>query len=361
LTIFLFIAGLILLIAGAEFLVRGSSKIAAFLGISPLVIGLTVVALGTSSPEIAVSISSAINNQPDIVIGNVVGSNIFNILVVLGISSLIAPVIVAQKLVRIEVPLLIAISLAVIVFSSDRFIGRLEGIILLTGAFAYTYFLIKESRNEKNEILEEYEKEFSLKKDKSSHYILNGIFIIAGLAMLVFGSNLLVDSAVTISRYFGLSELIIGLTVIAAGTSLPELATSIIASIKGENDIAAGNIIGSSIFNLLAVLGITGLISPVNISEAAVTFDIPVMTAVAVASLPILFSGYLISRWEGVLFLFYYFAYTLYLVLDASEHDSLGAYSSIMLLFIVPLTAITLFVIFIRSFRKRHNQISKQE
>jgi cation:H+ antiporter len=350
--IFLFFAGLILLIAGGEALVRGSSKIASLLGISPLVVGLTVVAFGTSSPELAVSISSALNGQPDLVIGNVVGSNIFNILIVLGMSAVITPLVVAQKLIKIEIPLLIAISLMLIVFSSDRLIGRFEGIFMTSGVILYSFFLIRESRKESREIQDEYEKEFKEKRRNTATWVLNSFFIVIGLVLLVFGSSLLVDSAVSISRYFGLSELVIGLTVIAAGTSLPEVAASVIAAIKGERDIAVGNVIGSCIFNLLAVLGITTLISPIDVSDAAVTFDIPVMTAVTVASLPILFSGYLINRWEGALFLFYYAAYTVYLILDASGHDSLGAYSSIMMLFVIPLTIITIAVIFVRSFRR---------
>jgi cation:H+ antiporter len=295
----MFIIGLILLVSGGEALVRGASKIAALLGISPLVIGLTVVAFGTSSPELAVSISSALNGQPDIVIGNVVGSNIFNILMVLGLSAVVSPLIVAQKLVRTEVPLLIAISLMVIVFAGDRLIGRFEGFLMFGGVLVYTFFLIKESRKESREIVDEYEKEFSDKNNNYKKWLINGTLIIVGFALLVYGSDFLVTSAVSISRELGLSELIIGLTIIAAGTSLPEIATSVIASIRGERDIAVGNVIGSCIFNLLAVLGITSLISPVSVSNAAVTFDIPVMTAVTIASLPILFSGYLISRWEG--------------------------------------------------------------
>jgi cation:H+ antiporter len=352
-TVLLFAAGLVLLSVGGEILVRGASKISSLMGISPLVIGLTVVAFGTSSPELAVSISSALDQQSDLVIGNVVGSNIFNILMILGASALLTPLVVAQKLIKIEIPLLIAICLAVIVFSADRLISRAEGFILFAGVLLYVFFAVRESRRESKVIEEEYSKEFGAKKKNTGTYILNIVLILAGLALLVYGSTLLVDSAVAISRYFGLSELVIGLTVVAAGTSLPEIATSLIAAIKKENDIAVGNIIGSCIFNLLAVLGITSLIFPISVSDAAVKFDIPVMTAAAVASLPILFSGYLISRWEGALFLFYYFAYILYLALNASGHDSLEAYSSMMLLFVLPLTIITLIIIFVRTLKMR--------
>jgi cation:H+ antiporter len=352
-TVLIFAAGLVILTIGGELLVRGSSKIAALMGISPLVIGLTVVAFGTSSPELAVSISSAINKQPDLVIGNVVGSNIFNILLILGLSAVVTPLVVAQQLIKTEIPLLIAMSIAVVVFSADGLIGRLEGLILFAGLIAYVFFVIRESRRESREIAEQYSREYKKENKPRGSHLLNIILILAGLALLVYGSHLLVESAVVISRYFGVSELVIALTIISAGTSLPEVATSVIASIKGETDIAAGNIIGSCIFNLLAVLGLTSLVFPISVSEAAIRFDIPVMTAAAVASLPILFSGYLISRWEGALFLFYYFAYILYLILDASGHASLAAYSSVMLIFILPLTVITLAVIFIRTLKKQ--------
>jgi cation:H+ antiporter len=231
-TVLLFAAGLVLLSVGGEILVRGASKISSLMGISPLVIGLTVVAFGTSSPELAVSISSALDQQSDLVIGNVVGSNIFNILMILGASALLTPLVVAQKLIKIEIPLLIAICLAVIVFSADRLISRAEGFILFAGVLLYVFFAVRESRRESKVIEEEYSKEFGAKKKNTGTYILNIVLILAGLALLVYGSTLLVDSAVAISRYFGLSELVIGLTVVAAGTSLPEIATSIDCSYK---------------------------------------------------------------------------------------------------------------------------------
>jgi cation:H+ antiporter len=354
-TVLLFLSGLVLLSLGGEAMVRGSSKLASLLGLSPLVIGLTVVAFGTSSPELAVSISSAIKGQPDIVVGNIVGSNIFNILLILGISAIITPLVVAQKLVKIEIPLLILISFAFILFSSNRIIGRIEGIILFSGLVIYIYFVIKESRKESGSIKEEYARQYASGNKKKASWLLNILFIAAGLALLVYGSKLLVDSAVVISRYFGLSELVIGLTVVSAGTSLPEVATSVVASIKGEKDIAVGNAIGSCIFNILAVLGLTSIIFPVRVSEAAFAFDIPVMTVTAVAALPILFSGYRISRWEGGIFFFYYLAYILYLILEASSHDSLTIYNTVMLLFVIPLTVFTLAVIYIRALTRNKN------
>ncbi len=356
LTIFSFIGGLVLLIAGAEALVKGASKIASALGISSLVIGLTVVAFGTSSPELAISLQSTFNNQPDIALGNAVGSNIFNVLFILGIASIITPLVVDQQLVKIDVPIMIIISFVLLFFGMNGIIGKFEGAVLFITLIAYIIFLIRMSRKEKKEIQEEYKKEYEYKDQKNVKYwFVNIGLVAAGLAMLVFGSNLLLDAAVTIARILGLSELVIGLTIIAAGTSLPEVFTSVIASIRGERDIAVGNIVGSNIFNILAILGLTGLLSPsgIRVSAAAINVDIPVMIAVAVACLPIFFTGHTISRWEGILFFFYYLIYTVFLILKSTEHDSLPFYSMIVLTYILPLTILTMLVVLYRYFRKQ--------
>ncbi len=355
------IIGLVLLILGAEVLVRGASRLAAAAGISPLVIGLTVVAFGTSSPELAVSVQSALSGQADIALGNVVGSNIFNVLFILGISALILPLVVAQQLVRLDVPLMIGISVLVLVFALDGRIVRWEGALLFAGVIAYTVFLIRQSRKETSEVKEEYAHEYGDGRTRSvGAWLLNIAFVVGGLALLVLGSRWLVDGSVVIARLFGVSELIIGLTIIAAGTSLPEVATSIIAALRGERDIAVGNVVGSNIFNLLAVLGLTSLLAPagVGVPPAALAFDIPVMIGVAIATLPIFFTGFRIARWEGALFLTYYIAYILYLLLDATQHDALTTYSTAMAFFILPLTTITLATLFVREMRKMRNQAS---
>lgn len=355
-TILLLIAGLALLIIGAEILVRGASRLAAAFGISPLVIGLTVVAFGTSSPELAVSVQSALAGQADIALGNVVGSNIFNILFILGISALIIPLVVAQQLVRLDVPIMIGVSVLVYLFGLNGQISRLEGLLLFAGIVAYTGFLIRQSRKETKEVQEEYAQEFGDGKPRGAgQYLLNLVLVVAGLALLVLGARWLVDSAVSLAQALGLSELIIGLTIVAAGTSMPEVATSIVAAIRGERDIAVGNVVGSNIFNLLAVLGLTSLVAPdgVPVPAAALAFDLPVMTAVAVACLPVFFTGFRIARWEGALFLGYYAAYVLYLILDATQHDALPLFSNVMLLFVVPLTVLTLVVLVVRQRRAR--------
>jgi cation:H+ antiporter len=353
-----FLLGLALLIFGAEWLVRGASRLAAKIGISPLVVGLTVVAFGTSSPEMAVSVQSSFAGQADIAVGNVIGSNIFNVLFILGVSAAITPLIVQQQLIRLDVPIMIGVSFLVYFMALDGIIGRLEGALLFLGIIAYTVFLIVQSRKENNKAVEqEYDQEYADKDKKDTGWkpwVINLGLVISGLGMLVYGSNLLVDSAIAMARWLGLSELIIGLTIVAAGTSMPEVATSIAAAIKGERDIAVGNVVGSNIFNLLAVLGLTALVAPsgVPVSTAAEGFDLPVMLAVAVATLPIFFTGRQIARWEGWVFLAYYVAYTAYLILSAAQHDALPLFNSVMLWFVAPLTLLTIAIAVFRELRR---------
>jgi cation:H+ antiporter len=353
------IAGLVLLVAGAEVLVRGAAKLAAQFGIPPLIIGLTVVAFGTSAPETAVSVQSAINGSGDLAIGNVVGSNIANVLLILGLTALVAPLIVSRQLIRLDVPIMIGASLVVYALAWDGELSRLDGALLFAGVLAYTGFLIYSARQDKGGEDDEFAKEFGLNEPAKPHaWVVNLGLIVAGLVLLVGGSNLLVEGAVQLARALGLSELVIGLTVIAIGTSLPELATSIIAAFKGERDIAVGNIVGSNIFNLLCVLGLASLVAPaaISVSPNALAFDFPVMIAVAVACLPIFFSGYRINRWEGVLFLAYYAAYTGYLVLFATGRPFAQTFGEAMIGYVLPLTAITLVIIASRAWHKQRAQ-----
>jgi cation:H+ antiporter len=359
----LLLAGLVLLVIGAEALVRGSSKLAAMVGISPLVIGLTIVAFGTSSPEMAVSVQSSLAGQADIALGNVVGSNIFNVLLILGLSALVAPLVVAQQLIRLDVPIMIGVSILALFFGLDGTINRSDGVILFIGILVYTAFLIYQSRKESNsEVQEEYNREYGNRGTSNlQQWVINLGLIGGGLVLLVLGSRWLVQSSIAIAQAIGVSQLIIGLTIVAAGTSLPELATSVIASIKGERDIAVGNVVGSNIFNILSVLGLSAAVSPtgVAVSNAALNFDIPVMIAVAFACIPIFVTGNLINRREGILFVGYYIAYTLYLILNAMDHDLLPVFSNVMLFFVIPLTVITLATVLWRSLSKRskHKQL----
>ena len=343
------IAGLVLLVAGAEVLVRGAARLAAQFGIPPLIIGLTVVAFGTSAPETAVSVQAALNGSGDIAIGNVVGSNIANVLLILGLSALVAPLIVSRQLIRLDVPLMIGASLVTWALAMDGSLGRLDGALLFGGVVAYTLFLIIGSRRSKaTDNRDEFADEFGLHETPKPYaWAINLALLVAGLVLLVGGSNLLVEGAVTLAKALGLSELVIGLTIIAVGTSLPELATSMIAAFKGERDIAVGNVVGSNLFNLLCVLGLASLVSPlpINVSANALSFDFPVMIAVAVACLPIFFAGYRINRWEGALFVAYYAIYTTWLIMHSTDAPGLGMFSQAMLWFVLPLTAITLLVI----------------
>ncbi len=353
--IFLFIAGLICLIFGAEALVRGASRLAASFGVSSLVIGLTVVAFGTSSPELAVSVKAALSEQGSVAVGNVVGSNIFNVLFILGVSALIAPLVVSQRQVRLDVPLMIALSFFVLVLSLDKSFSRIDGLILVTGLVIYVLFLIYQSRRESVQVKEEYAQEFSTGFRANRSWLKNTVLTVGGLSLLVIGSRWLVDSAVSFAQYLGVGELVIGLTIVAAGTSLPEVVTSIVAAIRGERDIAVGNVVGSNIFNIMGVLGFAALVAPngIEVSDAVIAFDIPVMIVVAFACLPIFFTGGVISRQEGGLLLGYYVVYTLYLVLAAANHDALQRFDAVMLYFVIPLTVITMITVAVRQIHGR--------
>jgi cation:H+ antiporter len=353
----LFAAGLGLLLGGGECLVRGASRLAAAAGISPLVIGLTVVAFGTSSPEMAVSTVSALsgNGGADIAVGNIVGSNIFNILFILGISAMVAPLAVSAQLVKWDVPIMIGVSVLFLVLALNGRIDRIDGILLFSGIIAYTAFTVWKGRKENNagradKIATDAH---PLQTGKGRALLVNLLLIGAGLALLVIGSKWMVDSAVQMAKSLGVSELVISLTIVSVGTSLPELATSVLATFKGERDIAVGNVIGSNLFNILCVAGFSGAAVPggIAVSPAALAFDIPVMIAVAVACLPIFFSGFRIDRLEGFLFLACYVAYTAWLILTALNHPALPGMDVALHYLVLPVTALLILIPAIRQFR----------
>jgi cation:H+ antiporter len=349
----LFLAGLVALVAGAELLVRGASRLARALGISPLVVGLTVVAFGTSAPEVAVSVGAAAGGRVDLTVGNVVGSNVFNVLFILGLSALITPLLVAQQLIRQEVPIMIGVSALLFALAADGVIGRAESVALACGLIAYTVFLIRQSRAATAAAAGASTGDRG--RAGAGAHAWNVVLTLAGLGLLVLGARWLVDAAATFARSFGVSELVIGLTIVAAGTSLPEVASSIVASVRGERDIAVGNVVGSNVFNILGCLGLAGLVAPqpLAVAPAVLTFDLPVMLAVAFACLPVFFSGARIERWEGALLLGYYFAYVGYVVLKATEHDALPALSGVMAGFVVPLTVVTLTIVAVNAASRR--------
>ena len=355
LTLALFVIGLIILIIGAELLVRGASRLAVGFGISPLVVGLTVVAFGTSSPELAVSVGSALSGQADIALGNVVGSNIFNVLFILGVSALIGALVVAQQLIRLDVPLMIGVSFLLLLLGLDGKLGRLDGLLLFAGIVAYTAFAIRQSRKESGAVRDEYDHGIRARAGRmwaaasaAQHRLCDRRAGAVGARRALAGGRRGESGAdVGAERVDHRPDDHRGRHLAARSRHLDHRQPA------RERDIAVGNVVGSNIFNILAVLGLSAVVAPsgVAVQQAALRFDIPFMIAVAVACLPIFFTGNRIARWEGALFLAYYVAYTLYLILDAARHDALPAYSTVLLEFAVPLTALTLGVLAVRAWR----------
>lgn len=346
--------GLLVLTVGADVLVRGASHLAARFGVAPLVVGLTVVAFGTSAPELAVSTYSSFHGQSEIALGNVVGSNIFNVLFILGLSAVIAPLAVAAQIVRLEVPLMIGISLLLWVMALDGTISLWEAGVLLLGIIGYVILQVRLARRERSaDVRAEFSEEYSAAAFPKHRWTLDLGQILAGLVLLVLGSRWLVQAAVGIASSFGVSQTVIGLTIVAAGTSLPETATSVVASLRGQRDIAVGNVIGSNIFNLLCVLGASGLMRPtgLEVSSTLLAQDIPVMVAVAVACLPLLLDQR-ITRGRGILFLLAYAAYAVHLVLSATGAAALPAFRQTMLAYVLPLTVLTVFGIAVQASRR---------
>jgi len=348
----MFLLGLAILTLGAEILVRGASRLALTLGISPLVVGLTVVAFGTSAPEMAVSVDAAVNGSGDLAIGNVIGSNIANVLLILGLSALIAPLAVADQVIRQEIPIMIGASVLLVVLAFDGSLSAGEGALLFALVLAYTGFLVVQSRRAGQAVRDEFAAEMPAAGSRwDAHWAVQLLLVAVGLGLLVLGADWLVDAAVAVARALGVSDLVIGLTIVAVGTSMPEIATSLVAAWRGERDIAVGNVVGSNVFNILACLGLAGLLADggIAVSATARNFDLWVMLAVALACLAIAIPGRAIVRWEGAVFVAYYAAYVAYLVLAAQRHESLPAFSGAMLGYVLPLTVIALVIGLVRA------------
>jgi len=326
-------------------------------------VGLTIVAFGTSAPEVAVSVVSVLEGKTDMAMGNVVGSNIFNVLFILGLSALIVPLVVHRQLIRQEVPIMFGVSLLMALMVMDGRLNLAESSLLVVLLVAYTGFLVVQSRREtaanqaavqaSAQGVDEFEAELQASPPGAWDAKLPAqlALIAVGLALLVLGSDWLVGAAVVFAKALGVSDVVIALTIVAAGTSMPEVATSIAAALKGERDIAVGNVVGSNIFNILGCLGISGVVAGgagLVVAPSLLAFDIWVMLAVALACLPMFITGGEIARWEGGVFAGYYVAYVAYLILAAQQHEALGAFSSVMLSFVVPLTVITLVVAVVR-------------
>ncbi|MFI7493245.1 calcium/sodium antiporter [Kocuria sp. M4R2S49] len=348
--------GLVLLVLGGELLVRGASALARRVGISSLVVGLTVVSAATSAPELAVTVGAVLRDEPGLAVGNVVGSNIVNVLLILGVAAVVLPLAVTQRLVRLDLPLVVVLSAALLLVSLDGRIGALDGVLLFSAVVVHTVLTVVVGRRDtgvRAAAVPAGDREAGgtgagADEEPPPASVPRSVLLLGlGVGLLVAGASLLVDGAVSIATSLGVSSLVVGLTVVAVGTSLPELATSIIAVRRGERDLAVGNVVGSNLFNIGVVLGLPALISPdgIPVAGAAVALDIPVMLAASVALLPVAFTGFAVARWEGVLFVGLYTAYTGYVVLAATEHDALVGFTGTMVWFVLPLVALTLAVL----------------
>jgi cation:H+ antiporter len=289
---------LALLYYGAEGLVRGSSSLALRFGITPLVVGLTVVAMGTSAPEVLVSVKAALSGQGDLAVGNVIGSNIFNIGAILGLTALIAPMRVQLQLLKFDAPIMLGVCCLTPLLLLDHTIRRWEGALLFSGIILYLAVNVWVARRTASpEVNSEYAEGVP---PRSRSAALDFAFILGGLGLLVFGARLLTDNAILLARAYGVTEAVIGLTIVAAGTSVPELAASLVAALRKESDIAIGNVIGSNIFNVLSILGIGAIAAPLAASQIRMA-DIFIMLGFCAALIPILWTGLRVSRLEGAL------------------------------------------------------------
>ena len=340
-TVIFFLIGLAGLIIGAELFLKAVDRFGLKWGVPPLIMGLTVVAFATGAPELAISIKAAFNGNADLVLGNIIGSNIANILLILGITALISPITITRRVVRIDVPIVIITSIAVYFLAFDGELSTFDGIILLSGFIAYSYFTFIQIKDKTNDDeMFEYELTSNELTKDTFFYIKNIGYLLVGLTMIVLGSNWMVDSAVIIARILGLSELVIGLTIISIGTSLPEVATSLSAARKGNADIAVANVLGSNLQNMLLTLGLTLVIVPhaLAVSKDAITFDLPFMVTVSIACIPIFVAGFNLTRIDGLIFLFYYVSYMCYLILDTLNSLMVEPMHTAMTFSVVPAT-----------------------
>lgn len=311
--IFLLIIGLVVLIFGGELLVRGATRLALKLKISPLVVGLTIVAFGTSAPELFISLKSALAGSPDIAIGNVVGSNICNLTLILGLTAVITPIPVGRNSIRIDWPMAMGGSFLAYLWMMDGIVGTIEGIILVLMLAAYTFFIIRKSRNETNDAINanlEIDIDPEINSANTKRTVIDILLVVAGCVGLYFGSDWFVFGAIELAGFLGVSERVIGLTVVAIGTSLPEMVTSVMASLRKQIDVALGNLIGSNIFNIFSILGITSIVQNIPVSAEILSSDMIWMIAITILILPMMISKKNIQRFEGMILFLVYGIYT---------------------------------------------------
>jgi cation:H+ antiporter len=309
------VVGIGVLYFGAEWLVRGSARMATALGISPIVVGLTVVSLGTSAPELVVCVVAALDGRPGLAVGNVLGSNLANIGLILGVTSMIAPMNVQGRVIRREMPIMVAITIGLYALVWDLRIGRLDGMILLAVLAAYLVSAFRSVKETAPDILGEIDDLVPNDPEKRQPLLLKDFgLVVAGSLGLVVGGYGIVRGAVGVGTALGISEVVIGLTVVAIGTSLPELATSVVAALRQETDIAVGNIIGSNIFNLAGILGVTALVAPIPIDPRVLTHELVAVILISLALFPLLRMDWRLRRWEGAMLLMGYFGAFYFLI-----------------------------------------------
>ncbi len=316
----IFLGGVVIVILGAELVLRGAVRIAAMLGVRPIVIGLTIVAVGTSTPELAVGITAVADGRGPLAVGNIAGTNILNILFILGLSAAIRPLPLHMRSIQVDVMVMIASAVALFTMAWNGTLSRLEGALLIFGAVAYLALIVRLSRSETPAVRREYVEEYGSRalgmRDGIAQGAWNAALLVVGIALSVLGADLLVAGAVSIAAAFGVSDAVIGLTVVAIGTSAPELATTVVATIKDDRDVAVGNLIGSSICNILVILGVTCVVAPdaVEVGRDVLWIDLPLAAAVALACMPVFRSDQVVSRREGAAFVAAYLVYMIVLV-----------------------------------------------
>ena len=310
----IFLLGLMTVVGGAELIVRGASVLAARAGISPMVIGATVVAIGTSTPELAIGIESAARGSGALALGNVTGANMLNILFTLGLIALIRPVVLRSRVIRFDLPVLVGAASLLLLLAADGVVSRVDGILLLALGFLYSFLVVRAARRESIAVRIQFAREFGVPRSaitSTGRVVRAAIWLIAGIAVVVVGADLLVDGAVSIARDLGAPEAVIGLTIVAIGTSAPELVTAVVAALRREQDLAVGNLIGSSIFNIVLILGIAALIpvDGVPVEPAVLWIDLAVMLGATIVCIPVFVTGTRISRFEGAALVVAYLAY----------------------------------------------------
>lgn len=345
-----FLAGLVGLLIGGHFVVDGASRIGARFGLSPMVIGLTIVAAGTSAPELAVVSQSIIADDTELAVGSIIGSNIANVLLVLGLAATFGAIQVTNRVVRVDIPIMIGASMTLLLMSLDGKLTRVEGVALFVGLLAFVVWTLRaapKAEAETGEVGELGDGSSGVSEADGSDdqpMLVSIVALLGGIGALALAARFVVAGAEEIAINLGVPELIVGLTIVALGTSAPEIVTTVIAALKGRRDLAVGNAVGSNIFNILLVLGATSALAPdgIAIGTDAVELDLPILVAAAVACLPMVFWDNRLDRWEGGVFVAYYVAYLVFLVLDATGHRAANPFAFVLLAFVMPLTAVTI-------------------